>query len=268
VTEAGLAPVADRAWGGTKLLEAQGVTKRFAGITALNAVDLDVEHGEMVGLIGPNGAGKTTLFNCLLGMLRTEAGTIVFDGVEISGLPVYKRARLGFGRTFQRLELFGGTTVRDHFLVAERQRNRSGRLWKDLLNLSNPTSDEHAKVDAMVELLGLQREVDEPVESLSLGRGRLVELGRALMTQPKLLLLDEPSSGLDVKETAALADRLATVQQQHEFAVLLVEHDVEMVQSLVTRLYVLDFGTRIAVGPTDDVLGDELVRRAYLGDIV
>jgi branched-chain amino acid transport system ATP-binding protein len=201
-------------------------------------------------------------------MLRPESGTIVFDGIEISGLPVYKRARLGFGRTFQRLELFAGTTVRDHFLVAERQRNGSGRLWKDLLNLSNPTSDEHAKVDAMVELLGLQREADQPVESLSLGRGRLVELGRALMTQPKLLLLDEPSSGLDAKETAALAERLASVQQQHEFAVLLVEHDVEMVQSLVTRLYVLDFGTRIAAGPTDDVLGDELVRKAYLGDIV
>ena len=268
MTELDTAPGADAVRRRAKLLEAEGVTKRFAGITALNAVDLDVEHGEMVGLIGPNGAGKTTLFNCLLGMLHPEGGTIVFDGVEISGLPVYKRARLGFGRTFQRLELFAGTTVRDHFLVAERQRNGSGRLWKDLLNLSNPTGDEHAKVDAMIELLGLQREADQPVESLSLGRGRLVELGRALMTQPKLLLLDEPSSGLDVKETAALAERLASVQQQHEFAVLLVEHDVEMVQSLVTRLYVLDFGTRIAAGPTDDVLGDELVRKAYLGDIV
>jgi branched-chain amino acid transport system ATP-binding protein len=153
-------------------------------------------------------------------------------------------------------------------MVAERQRNRSGHLWKDLLNLSNPTRDEMDKVDAMIELLGLQREADRPVEMLSLGRGRLVELGRALMTQPKLLLLDEPSSGLDVKETAALAERLATVQEQHEFAVLLVEHDVEMVQSLVTRLYVLDFGTRIAAGPTDEVLNDAKVRKAYLGDIV
>jgi branched-chain amino acid transport system ATP-binding protein len=251
-----------------KLLEAAGITKRFAGITALNGIDLDVEHGEMVGLIGPNGAGKTTLFNCLLGMIRPEQGRVVFDGEEISGLPVYKRARLGFGRTFQRLELFGGTTVRDHFMVAERQRNRSGHLWKDLLNLSKPTRDEMGKVDAMIELLGLQREADRPVEALSLGRGRLVELGRALMTQPKLLLLDEPSSGLDVKETAALAERLAVVQRQHEFAVLLVEHDVEMVQSLVTRLYVLDFGTRIAVGATDDVLADAAVRKAYLGDIV
>jgi branched-chain amino acid transport system ATP-binding protein len=267
-TDVGTRPESPAEWARPRLLEASGITKRFAGITALNAVDLDVDHGEMVGLIGPNGAGKTTLFNCLLGMLRPEQGTVVFDGQKIGSLPVYKRARLGFGRTFQRLELFAGTTVRDHFLVTERQRNRSGHLWKDLLNLSKPTSDETAKVDAMIELLGLQREADRPVEMLSLGRGRLVELGRALMTQPKLLLLDEPSSGLDVKETAALAERLAHVQTQHEFAVLLVEHDVEMVQSLVTRLYVLDFGTRIAVGPTDDVLSDAAVRKAYLGDVV
>jgi branched-chain amino acid transport system ATP-binding protein len=193
VTDVATRPEPPAEWTQAKLLEASGVTKRFAGITALNAVDLDVEHGEMVGLIGPNGAGKTTLFNCLLGMLRPEQGTIVFDGREIGGLPVYKRARLGIGRTFQRLELFAGTTVRDHFMVAERQRNRSGHLWKDLLNLSNPTSEEMARVDAMIELLGLQREADRPVEMLSLGRGRLVELGRALMTQPKLLLLDEPS---------------------------------------------------------------------------
>jgi branched-chain amino acid transport system ATP-binding protein len=119
----------------------------------------------------------------------------------------------------------------------------------------------------MIELLGLQLEADKPVESLSLGRGRLVELGRALMTRPKLLLLDEPSSGLDVRETGSLAQRLATVQAEHEFAVLLVEHDVEMVSSLVTRLFVLDFGTMIASGPTNAVLGDDAVRKAYLGDI-
>jgi len=268
MTDVARHPEAPTPWGAATLLEASGITKRFSGITALNAVDLDVAHGEMVGLIGPNGAGKTTFFNCLLGMLRPERGHVVFDGQEISGLPVYKRARLGFGRTFQRLELFAGTTVRDHFIVAERQRNRSGHLWKDLLNRSDPTADEMEKVDAMVELLGLEREADRPVEALSLGRGRLVELGRALMTQPKLLLLDEPSSGLDVKETAALAERLATVQRQHEFAVLLVEHDVEMVQSLVTRLFVLDFGTMIAAGPTSAVLDDAAVRKAYLGDIV
>jgi len=250
-----------------KLLDVRGITMRFAGITALNNVHIDVEPGELVGLIGPNGAGKTTLFNCLLGMLQPQEGEVWFDGDEISSLPVYQRARRGFGRTFQRLELFAGMSVRDHFLVTERQRNGSGSIWKDLLNLAKPSADEQARAESMIELLGLQREADQPCESLSLGRGRLLELGRALMTQPKLLLLDEPSSGLDVKETAALAERLAIVQKDHEFAVLLVEHDVEMVTNLVTRMFVLDFGTMIASGPTDEVLGNEVVRKAYLGDV-
>jgi branched-chain amino acid transport system ATP-binding protein len=268
VTDLAAAPTVSTPGTPPALLEASAISKHFAGITALNSVDLDVRHGEMVGLIGPNGAGKTTFFNCLLGMLRPDGGSVHLDGRDISALPVHKRARLGIGRTFQRLELFSGTTVRDHFLVTERQRNGSGHLWKDVLNLSKPTADELERVERMVELLRLQVEADRPVESLSLGRGRLVELGRALMTRPKLLLLDEPSSGLDVRETAALAERLATVQEEHEFAVLLVEHDVEMVQSLVTRLNVLDFGTLIASGPTDDVLGDAAVRKAYLGDVL
>jgi branched-chain amino acid transport system ATP-binding protein len=250
------------------ILEARAITKRFSGITALDDITLDVAPGEVVGLIGPNGAGKTTFFNCLLGMLRPDAGAVHFDGRDVTGLPVYKRARLGIGRTFQRLELFSGMTVREHFLVTERARSGSGRLWKDLLNRSKPTAEEQALAERMLDIVGLQAEADKPVESLSLGRGRLVELGRALMTQPKLLLLDEPSSGLDVKETAGLADKLAAVQAEHEFAVLLVEHDVEMVSNLVTRLYVFDFGELIAGGPTAEVLGDEAVRKAYLGDMV
>ena len=247
------------------LLDARGITKRFSGITALHSVDLAVAEGEFVGLIGPNGAGKTTFFNCLLGMLRPEEGTVSFNGADISDLPIYKRARLGFGRTFQRLELFAGMSVRDHFIVADRAHRDTGRLWKDLLNRSKPTADELARADAMIDLLRLHNEADQPAESLSLGRGRLCELGRALMTEPKLLLLDEPSSGLDVRETAALAGRLRTVQEENNFAVLLVEHDVEMVQSLVSRLYVLDFGQMIASGETDDVLNDDVVRKAYLG---
>ena len=204
----------------------------------------------------------------ITGLQRPDRGEVRIDGSDVTRRGPHRRSRLGLARTFQRLELFSGTTVRDHFLVTERRRNGSGHLWKDLLNLSAPTAAELELTERMVELLGLQNEIDKPVESLSLGRGRLVELGRALMSQPKLLLLDEPSSGLDVKETAALAERLRAVQLQHEFAVLLVEHDVEMVQSLVTKLYVLDFGTMIAGGPTKDVLSNEQVRKAYLGDIL
>jgi ABC-type branched-subunit amino acid transport system ATPase component len=248
------------------LLDVRGISKRFAGIAALDDVSLTVEPGEAVGLIGPNGAGKTTLFNCLLGLARPDAGQVRFDGADITGVPTYRRARLGLGRTFQRIELFGGMTVREHLLVAERSRLGTGRLWKDCLNRGRSTSDERATAARTLELLGLGDVADRPVESLSLGRARLVELGRALMTGPRLLLLDEPSSGLDQHETQDLVRTLRDVQAEHGTAVLLVEHDVEMVQAFTSRTAVLDFGTLIAEGPTAAVMDDAAVRTAYLGD--
>ncbi len=179
---------------------------------------------------------------------------------------MYQRARAGIGRTFQRMELFAEMTVRDHLLVAERSRVGTGRFWKDVLNLAAPSAAERARAQATLELLQLADVADAPIEALSLGRGRLVEVGRTLMTDPKLLLLDEPSSGLDANETAALAETLRTVQAERGTAVLLVEHDVEFVRSFVTRVFVLDFGTLIATGPTADVLGSDEVRRGLPGD--
>ena len=249
------------------LLRAREITKRFAGILALDAVDIEVDPGERVGLIGPNGAGKTTLFNCLLGIERVGAGTVELDGEDISQLPVHVRARRGIGRTFQRIELFADTTVREHLLIAERVRSGEGRFWKDLLGMGGPTRDEVARCDEVLDLLGLSDCADDPIERLSLGKGRLVEVGRALMTKPKLLLLDEPSSGLDRAETAALAGTLGEVQAEHGFAILLVEHDIELVASFTTRCYVLDFGRLLTSGPTKDVLRSDEVRRAYLGDL-
>jgi len=234
------------------LLEAEGVTKRFAGITAL----------------GPNGAGKTTLFNCLLGILRPDAGRVTFGGAELGRAPVHRRARLGIGRTFQRIELFTGMTVREHLLVAERVRRGDGHLWKDVIGLGRPKRQEHERAQRVLELLGLADVADRPVEALSLGRGRLVEVGRALMPEPQLLLLDEPSSGLDRDETTALADTLRAVQDERGTAILLVEHDVDLVRTFVSRVYVLDFGTLIASGPTAEVLADPAVRKAYLGEMV
>jgi branched-chain amino acid transport system ATP-binding protein len=250
------------------LLVAEGITKRFSGITALDEVSLDVDEGEAVGLIGPNGAGKTTFFNCLLGLLRPDAGRVVFGGADITRVPVYRRARLGFARTFQRVELFAGMTVRDHLLVAERARLGTGRFWKDVVNLSKPSAEENARTDRTLALLGLDDVGESPVEALTLGRARLVEVGRALMTEPKLLLLDEPSSGLDAGETEALADTLRDVQRERGTAVLLVEHDVEFVRTFSSRMFVLDFGNLIASGPTTEVLADDAVRRAYLGELV
>jgi branched-chain amino acid transport system ATP-binding protein len=250
------------------LLDAQAITKRFSGITALDGVSLDVEAGATVGLIGPNGAGKTTFFNCLLGLLRADSGRVRFDGQDLTRAPVYRRARAGIGRTFQRMELFADMTVRDHLLVAERSRLGTGRFWKDVLNRSAPSAEEQARADATLALLRLVDVADAPIEALSLGRGRLVEVGRALMTDPKLLLLDEPSSGLDASETAALADSLRAVQAERGTAILLVEHDVEFVRTFVDRVFVLDFGTLIVSGATADVLASDEVRRAYLGGAV
>jgi branched-chain amino acid transport system ATP-binding protein len=250
------------------LLDAIDVSKHFGGITALDSVSLSVGGGEAVGLVGPNGAGKTTLFNCLLGLLRPDAGRIRFDGRDLIGLPVYRRARLGLGRTFQRMELFSEMTVREHLLVAERARRGTGRLWKDLVNRGAPTADEEAEAEAVLELVGLTAVADRAIESLTLGHGRLVELARALMTRPTLLLLDEPSSGLDQAESLALAGVLGSVRQERGTAVLLVEHDLAMVERVVERLYVLDFGRLLASGDRDEVLADPAVRKAYLGEEV
>jgi len=249
------------------LLDARDVTKRFAGITALDGLTVCVDGGELVGLIGPNGAGKTTLFNCMLGLERLDGGRVWFKDRDVTRMPVFRRARLGFGRTFQRLELFTGMTVREHLLVARRAHSQDGALWKDLLNRARFTSVEAERVRATLELLALDDVADAPVEALSLGRGRLVELGRALMTEPALLLLDEPSSGLDHRETERLGETLAEVHADRGTAVLLVEHDLDLVRQVARRLYVLDFGTLIAEGAADEVLRDSAVRKAYLGDV-
>lgn len=247
------------------LLDAQNITKSFNGIHALHDVSLAVEPGELVGLIGPNGAGKTTLFNCLYGVTRPDAGRVLLDGTDITRRPVHRRARAGIGRTFQRMELFTGMAVRDHLIVAERAHARRGGLLRDLLLMGRTTGAERERADEMLGLVGLADHATRPIEALSLGQARLVELGRALMLDPRLLFLDEPSSGLDALETTEMADVLTDVQREHNTAIVLVEHDIATIRRLASRLYVLDYGTLIAQGTTEAVLADERVRAAYLG---
>jgi branched-chain amino acid transport system ATP-binding protein len=241
------------------------VRKAFGGVAAICDVSLEVGHGEIVGLIGPNGAGKTTLFNCVCGQLRPDGGSVEFGGRELLDLPTYQRARLGIGRTYQRVEIFPDMTVRDHLLVAVRAGGRQGRLWKDLCNRSAPTGDELRRVAATLELVGIEDRADTPVSSMGLGSCRLVELARALVAEPELLLADEPSSGLDVHETAELASVLTLLRRERGMGMLLVEHDLGMVAGVVDRTVVMDLGTVIAEGSFDEVMAQPAVRHAYLG---
>jgi len=249
------------------LLILRGVCKSFGGVQAVSNITFDVHTGEAVGLVGPNGAGKTTLFNCVCGQLRPERGEILFDGTSLIGLPTYKRARLGIGRTYQRVEVFTDMSVRDHLMVAERARQGEGRLWRDLLNLSKPTREETKRVEAILELVGIAQLADTSVNALGLGNCRLVELARALAAEPKILLADEPSSGLDLHETTEVAAVLRTVQRERGTAVLLVEHDLSMVAEVVDRTIVMDLGAMLAQGTFDEVMADPAVREAYLGQM-
>jgi branched-chain amino acid transport system ATP-binding protein len=243
------------------LLAALGVTVQFGGITALSDVDLEVGPGSITGLIGPNGAGKTTLFNVITGLVTPRAGRVVLDGTDITDWPRHRRGRAGIARTFQRLELFSGLTVYDNLLAA----------WEASVPgavLGRRRREGRAAVDSVVERLELGALTRRVAGQLSTGQGRLVELGRALAAQPRVLLLDEPSSGLDQGETAHFRDVLvATVgRQTGEPAVLLVEHDVALVMEVCDRITVLDFGQRIAEGVPDDVRRDPRVVAAYLGE--
>ena len=249
------------------LLSLRGVCKSFGGIQAVHNISFDVVPGEILGLVGPNGAGKTTLFNCVCGQLRPEQGEIFLDGQSLEGLPTYKRARLGIGRTYQKVEVFTDMSVRDHLMVAERARRGEARLWRDLLNLSTPTEDEKQRVDRVLELVGISHLANMSVNALGLGNCRLVELARALAAEPKILLADEPSSGLDLGETADVSAVLRTVQRESETAILLVEHDLTMVAEVVDRTVVMDLGAMLAEGTFDEVMANPLVRDAYLGQV-
>lgn len=247
------------------LLETTGLTKRFGSVVALSEVSLHIDHGEAVGVVGPNGAGKTTLFDCVSGVVAPDAGSISFDGRRLDRLPTFRRSLLGIGRTFQRLELFSGMTPQEHLLVAARVRAGGGRLWKDVIGLGRPRPAERREAAELLDLVGLAEVADVPVEALSLGQCRLVELARALVGPPRLLMLDEPSSGLDDAERATLVSVVGRVRQERGVAVVVVEHDLEVVTTIVDRLVVLDVGRVIADGPAASVLEDPVVRRAYLG---
>jgi len=238
------------------LLEVEQVTVKFGGVTALDGVDLDVDAGAITGLIGPNGAGKTTLFNVICGLQPSTAGRVTLDGQDLSRVAPHRRARRGIARTFQRLEVFGSMSARDNIRVAADVH----RGW----NRSAPAPEQ--LTEEILDRVGLRAVADDRVETLPTGHARLVEVGRALASQPRVLLLDEPSSGLDEEETDSFADLLRSLAADG-LATLLVEHDVELVMKVCERIQVLDFGRTIALGSPAEIQQDEAVQVAYLGTV-
>jgi branched-chain amino acid transport system ATP-binding protein len=236
------------------LLEAVDVSVRFGAFPAVRNVSLGVDAGQIAALIGPNGAGKTTLFNAICGVQKCT-GQVILDGADISDTPPQKRARLGMNRTFQRLEVFGTMTAYDNVrTAAEISARGRGASMRSCA----------ARADELIDMLGLSAVARRRADSLPTGQARLVELGRALATDPKVLLLDEPASGLDDVETGRLADVLLGLRDDG-MTVLLVEHDIELVMRLSSTVYVLHLGDLIAQGPPDQVRDDAKVQEAYLG---
>jgi branched-chain amino acid transport system ATP-binding protein len=237
------------------MLRVDDASVRFGGLAAVDGVDLEVPAGSVTGLIGPNGAGKTTLFNVISGLQRPDAGRITFEDRDITRASPAKRARLGIARTFQRLEVFGTMTAEENILVAaELHRSWSGRQ-----------SDPRAVTARLLERLHLSAVADVQADTLPTGLARLLELGRALASEPSLLLLDEPSSGLNTSETDAFADLLLELTAQG-LGVLLVEHDMDLVMRISTHVWVLEQGRIIASGDPATVQANPAVRLAYLGE--
>jgi branched-chain amino acid transport system ATP-binding protein len=252
-----VAPVAPAA----PVLEVRSVRLNYGGLTALSNVDLSIPAGQVTGLIGPNGAGKTSLFDVVTGLVRPSGGRVFLAGRDVTRAGPARRARLGLGRTFQRLELFASLTVRENVCVAAEAAHRC-RVRPRRWHLFDSEASDVA--DRQLAKVGLADLAHKRVDTLSTGTARLVEVARALAGSPRVLLLDEPASGLDADETARLSEVLAELAADG-LAVLLVEHDVELVMAACATVTVLERGTVIASGPPEDVRQMPVVRQAYLG---
>ena len=250
-----------------RVLEVQGVTKRFGGLVAVNQVSLEVNEGEIFSVIGPNGAGKTTFFNLLTGIYTPDEGRILFLGQDITGSTPDKAAKLGIGRTFQNIRLFGAMTVLENILVGRHIHTRVPYLHA-LLRTPLARKEERKALEealSLLEYVGLLHRKDELARNLPYGEQRKLEIARALALKPKLLLLDEPAAGMNPKETEALQEFILKIRSEMGLTILLIEHDMRLVMRISDRIAVLDYGSKICEGKPEEVRTNPRVIEAYLG---
>ncbi|HWI41058.1 MAG TPA: ABC transporter ATP-binding protein [Verrucomicrobiae bacterium] len=249
------------------MLEMQGITRVFGGVTALQDVSFSVAAGDITGVIGPNGAGKTTLFNIISGIYSRTSGEVLFEGRRVTGLAPEKLARLGMVRTFQNIELFGGMTVLENVMVGLHTRSRSGMLSCALKTPWHLAEERRIREKALewLEFTGITDLADQVAGSLPFGKGRLLETARAMALEPRLLLMDEPAAGLNSRETAELAQLIRRIRDTG-VSVVLVEHDMELVMDICDRILVLNLGRKLAEGTPREIQENPEVVAAYLGE--